>query len=195
MQRGALVQGGAQGPVQAVFDSASIFVQDVPAFEIREYCRTFTLPANAHLFELNSHTHRHGVLFRMWAPPNVQCTPGEPACVPRGDTPLYLSTDYTDPLQLVFDPPIDSSLLTDDEWRERAEMDRDDVLRADALVLFTEEGERSNGGRHVEFGLALATGKSIIVVGPKEHLFHRLPEVRVVASREEAVELLLSLAS
>lgn len=93
-------------PVQAVFDSASIFVQNVPPFETREYCRTFTLPANAHLFELSSHTHRHGVLFRMWAPPNVPCTPGEPACVPRGDTPLYLSTDYTDPLQLVLDPPV-----------------------------------------------------------------------------------------
>jgi len=93
-------------PVQAVFDSASIFVQNVPPFETREYCRTFTLPANAHLFELGSHTHRHGVLFRMWAPPNVPCTPADPACVPRGDTPLYLSTDYTDPLQLVLDPPV-----------------------------------------------------------------------------------------
>lgn len=93
-------------PVQAVFDSGSIFVQNVPPFETREYCRTFTLPANAQLFELSSHTHRHGVLFRMWAPPNVPCVPGDAACVPRPDTPIYLSTEYSDPLQLVFDPPI-----------------------------------------------------------------------------------------
>jgi hypothetical protein len=32
--------------------------------------------------------------------------PGQAACVPRGDLPLYLSTDYSDPLQLEFDPPI-----------------------------------------------------------------------------------------
>jgi len=93
-------------PVLGIFDSASIFVQDVPPFETREYCRTYTIPASAQLFELSSHTHRHGVRFRIWAPPNASCVPGEPACVPRGDTPMYLSTEYSDPLQLVFDPPI-----------------------------------------------------------------------------------------
>jgi hypothetical protein len=102
----ALGTGEQQFPVQTIFDSASIFVQNVPPFESREYCRTYTLPAGASLFQLSSHTHRHGILWRTWAPPNTPCVPGDAACVPRGDTPIYLSTEYTDPLQLTFDPPI-----------------------------------------------------------------------------------------
>jgi len=93
-------------PVAAIFDAASIFVQDVPPFETREYCRTYTIPDGASLFQLSSHTHKWGVQWRTWGPPNTVCVPGEPACVPRGDLPLYLSTDYSDPLQLFFDPPI-----------------------------------------------------------------------------------------
>jgi hypothetical protein len=93
-------------PVQGIFDSASIFVQEVPPFESREYCRTYTIPAGSSLFELSSHTHRHGTLWRTWAPPNTPCVPGDAACVPRGDTPIYVSVDYTDPLQLTFDPPV-----------------------------------------------------------------------------------------
>src|SRR4029079_5931663 len=62
-------------PVHGIFASDSIFVQNVPPFETREYCRSYTIPAGAQLFELGSHTHRHGVLFRWWAPPNVPCTP------------------------------------------------------------------------------------------------------------------------
>ncbi len=100
---GALEQ---QFPVQAIFDAASIFVTDVQPFDSQEYCRTYTIPQGAALFELSSHTHRHGVLWRTWAPPNTPCLPGQAACVARPDTPLYLSTDYTDPLQLGFDPPV-----------------------------------------------------------------------------------------
>jgi hypothetical protein len=36
------------------------------------------------------------------------------------------------------------------------------------------------GGRHVEFGLALAWSKHLIVAGPREHVFHWLPQVRWV---------------
>lgn len=50
-----------------------------------------------------------------------------------------------------------------------------DVESADLLIAFTEEprvgGGRSRGGRHVELGLALAWGKQIFVVGPRENLF------------------------
>jgi len=102
----ALGSSEQQFPVKAIFDAGSIFVTDVPPFETREYCRTYTLPEGAALFELTSHTHRHGVLWRTWAPPNTPCVPGQAACVPRSDQPLYLSTEYTDPLQLDFDPPI-----------------------------------------------------------------------------------------
>jgi hypothetical protein len=93
-------------PVQPIFDAGSIFVQDVPPFETREYCRTYTIPQGARLFMLTSHTHRHGVRWRTWLPPNTPCLPNQPACVPKASPPAYFSTDYTDPLQLVFDPPV-----------------------------------------------------------------------------------------
>lgn len=48
--------------------------------------------------------------------------------------------------------------LTDDAWRMLAEKDREDLTRADALVLFAEADREGGGGRHVEFGMALALG-------------------------------------
>jgi hypothetical protein len=61
-----------------------------------------------------------------------------------------------------------------------ARRDLADVLRADLCISFTEEPRSSRpgrGGRHVEFGAALAQGLRLAVVGPEEHLFHGLPEV------------------
>jgi cysteine-rich repeat protein len=94
--------------VQGVFDSTEIFVENVPPFEIREYCRTFTFPANAHVFEFSSHTHKRGKLFRIWAPPNSSCTAAG-GCQPNSGSPLYISTQYNDPVRLGFDPPLDLS--------------------------------------------------------------------------------------
>ena len=104
---------GAKG----IFDARSIYVQQVPAFETREYCRTLTLELDATLYELGSHTHRWGSHFRTWLPPNQPCEPGgaffgsltcEPNCQcgPRQDEPIYESFTYTDPVQLTFDPPV-----------------------------------------------------------------------------------------
>jgi len=58
--------------------------------------------------------------------------------------------------------------------------DYDDVRTADTLVAFTEppRSSSSRGGRHVELGLALAWGKAVIVVGPRENLFHWWPGFR-----------------
>ena len=94
-------------PLQGIFDAASIFVQNVPPFETREYCRTYTIEQGAHLFSLGSHTHRHGIQWRTWGPPNTPCIPGQPACVPKAEQPIYFSTEYSDPLQLIFDPPVE----------------------------------------------------------------------------------------
>ncbi len=112
----ALGAGEQLDVVESIFDAASIFWQPlgnpdntVPPFTTREFCRTYTIPPDAELFELGSHTHETGVLWRTWAPPNTPCVPGAAACVPRIDVPLYLSTDYADPLQLLFDPPISHS--------------------------------------------------------------------------------------
>jgi len=77
------------------------------------------------------------------------------------------------------------------EWRVRALIDQEDVLSADTLVCFSEApDEGGNGGRHAELGMALALGKQVIVVGRREHIFHRLPEVTVVESWTEAIRLL-----
>lgn len=60
-----------------------------------------------------------------------------------------------------------------------AMQDDADVRAADTFVTFTElpDARAGRGGRHVEFGLALALGKRIIVVGPVENVFHALSEV------------------
>jgi hypothetical protein len=92
-------------PAEAVFDAGGIFVINVPPFEQREYCRTFTASLGARLFLLSSHTHRRGVRFRIWEPPNAPCslggcTPGDPKHL------IYTSTDCADPVQLELDPPL-----------------------------------------------------------------------------------------
>lgn len=53
-----------------------------------------------------------------------------------------------------------------------AQNDLDDVQACDALVLFS--AGTSPGGRYVEFGYALARGKTCYVVGPQDNLFHYL---------------------
>ena len=73
--------------------------------------------------------------------------------------------------------------------------DFEDVLRADCLVSFTEEPAAgvtwaARGGRHVEFGLALAAGKRLCVVGPRENIFHFLPRVEVYRNTAELIDRL-----
>ena len=66
------------------------------------------------------------------------------------------------------------------EGRPFAVDDYEDVCKADALIAFSEAPRQvgaSRGGRHVEFGVALALGKRVIVVGPRENIFHTLPQV------------------
>lgn len=53
-----------------------------------------------------------------------------------------------------------------------AQNDLDDVQACDTFVLFSEG--TSPGGRYVEFGYALARGKTCYVVGPQDNLFHYL---------------------
>ncbi len=66
---------------------------------------------------------------------------------------------------------------------------------ADCLVSFTErptEGVSwaARGGRHVEFGVALATGKRLCLVGPRENIFHHLPRVEVFRGLAELIDAL-----
>jgi nucleoside 2-deoxyribosyltransferase len=81
--------------------------------------------------------------------------------------------------------------------RERAYIDLQDVDRADALVRFadisrTRQVPRAliSGARMFEMGYAKAKGKTLIVVGGKQHVFDRLAEVIHVKDADALVRLL-----
>lgn len=67
--------------------------------------------------------------------------------------------------------------------RRFATEDLEDIDAADVVVCFTEEhipgANTGRGGRHVEFGYALAKGKRIIIVGPIENVFYSLDSDQV----------------
>jgi hypothetical protein len=67
--------------------------------------------------------------------------------------------------------------------------DIEDVIAADAIISFTEEprSSNSNGGRHVEHGLALGRGKRLIVVGFRENVFHHLEHCEFFETWPEAL--------
>jgi hypothetical protein len=72
-------------------------------------------------------------------------------------------------------------------------MDFADVTRSHLCIAFTEPGGTlsGRGGRHTELGIALALNMRVIVVGPREHILHCLPEVEQYDSWEGAREALL----
>ena len=74
---------------------------------------------------------------------------------------------------------LDHSSAAPPEYRQRHVIeDVEDVLTAACMISFTEQPRSDGrGGRHVEFGIALATGKRLVVVGPRENLFHYHPRV------------------
>lgn len=80
--------------------------------------------------------------------------------------------------------------LSHEGWQRLAEIDKEDVRRADAFVLFTEIGG-GGGARHVEYGMALALDKVLFVVGEVENLFQRLPQVTVARDWQEAMKALV----
>lgn len=76
-----------------------------------------------------------------------------------------------------------SAQAADDERRRFAIEDLEDIDKADWVVSLMEEPRNnSRGGRHVEFGYALAKGKRLSVIGPQETVFHHLDEVEVYES-------------
>jgi hypothetical protein len=70
------------------------------------------------------------------------------------------------------------------DLHEKAVEDLDDVDKAKGLILFTDDvdGHKGGGGRHVEFGFALAKGKQLYVVGPVTSVFHHL---KVICKRTD----------
>ena len=68
-----------------------------------------------------------------------------------------------------------------------ANISREDIERADALVLLGDE-RGDSGQRHVEFGMALGMNKPVIVVAAEaENMWQRLPGVTIVPSWEAVV--------
>ncbi len=65
-----------------------------------------------------------------------------------------------------------------------AQDDYEDVADSDVVINFTEPSRSrvSRGGRHVEYGVALALNKIILVVGHRENIFHWLPRVEFYAT-------------
>jgi nucleoside 2-deoxyribosyltransferase len=68
---------------------------------------------------------------------------------------------------------------TENELRALARKDLEEILAADALILFTQDPEKPfvRGGRMHETGFAHAAGKSLLICGPRENIFHYLPEI------------------
>ena len=66
--------------------------------------------------------------------------------------------------------------------------DYEDLVASELVISFTEEPRstsgRGRGGRHVEFGIALALNKSLVVIGHRENVFHYLPQVQFFPSFE-----------
>lgn len=74
----------------------------------------------------------------------------------------------------------DQSAAAPPEYRQTyALIDLEDVQAADVMINFTEDAipNAGRGGRHVEFGYAMALGKRMVVVGYRENLFHEHPSV------------------
>lgn len=78
--------------------------------------------------------------------------------------------------------------------------DVEDIKSCDVFVTFTEKPSvgYTSGGRHVEFGIALNTDKRIVIVGPRENVFHELaeihPSIEQVATWEDAKMSLFRMA-
>lgn len=56
-----------------------------------------------------------------------------------------------------------------------AAKDIEDVRAAQILIHFTTGEPGGKGGRHTEMGIALALGKHITIIGPRENVFQAIP--------------------
>lgn len=83
--------------------------------------------------------------------------------------------------------------IADTLLAEYALRDFADIREADGMIFFSQPATTPTlrGGRHVEFGYALALHKPIIVVGPKENIFHTHWLVQHAPDWGTALDLLL----
>lgn len=88
--------------------------------------------------------------------------------------------DYTGDLKEKADDMENSRDNIPDDGRIFAEHDVLDIQNCNVIISFTEQPRSTygRGGRHVEFGLAYAWHKSLVVIGPRENIFHWLTPVK-----------------
>ncbi len=69
-------------------------------------------------------------------------------------------------------------------------LDCGDIDEADTFLAFTEPrgSWNTSGGRHVEFGYALAKGKRVCIIGETENVFYAHPAVEVFKTLDEFIE-------
>jgi len=82
-------------------------------------------------------------------------------------------------LQETLFPTVTLAELSPAYWTSTAVIDLEDIDKSDTIVFFSEDPlvGTPRGGRHVEFGYALAKGKRIVVIGNPENIFHFLPQI------------------
>lgn len=73
---------------------------------------------------------------------------------------------------------------TDEFYTETSRVDLEDIYNSKAMLFFSEYEMTPRGGRHVEFGYALAMEIPIHVIGPRENVFHYDPLVTHYADLE-----------
>lgn len=73
---------------------------------------------------------------------------------------------------------------------EYALTDLRDIDRADTVLFFSEDPlvGTPRGGRHVEFGYAVAKGKRVVVIGQPENVFHYLPAIIMYQSVQQFLD-------
>lgn len=84
-------------------------------------------------------------------------------------------------------------LKGDDELADKyARLDLEDIRRSQIVVALNPRHFHNSGtgGRHVEFGYALALNRPIVLVGERSNIFHYLSDV-TVCEKADLVEVLL----
>jgi hypothetical protein len=80
-----------QFPVQPIFNVSKIFSANAAPFTTQTICNDHVLPKGARLFNLSSHTHKHGKHFTVQMPDRST---------------IYENFIYNDPADITYDPPI-----------------------------------------------------------------------------------------
>jgi nucleoside 2-deoxyribosyltransferase len=91
---------------------------------------------------------------------------------------IYVGADWLEESEA---PEATLDSVSDKVRSKYAQHDWWDIGACDEFVFFAEpqENQPPRGGRHVEFGMAIALGKPIVVIGQPENIFHYLPGIKI----------------